>query len=311
MTARKRLLLAAVVLCTLALEGSHGSLIPVIEHSLVSLDKEDFLEPVFGGSGKVRRRLSSSSEDLGRDLPDSLQLNIVLPGEELTYTLDRNMGVFTPGAKVYVQGENGVEVHEAGSLSSSVVNYKGANIVLSVRNKTFDGIVIHNSLVVKFHRIAEQLYLETQHKVAGYCGSNANYSIDPTEDIPIGELTGHSHSRRVLIDRWTNCYPNDATKRSFRIGLAVTNHVFSRELGSNAATARTWLEGVIAKANTVYGAQLNIDLTIGAVFIEADTTPADSCISGNVCEWKNAAVSPYILEQITSPHLVFNSVPWI
>ena len=286
------MVLTWLAICLLTIADVRGSRIPVESFSLVSLDAHNLGEPVLNGYRVLRRGLSTSGVYRSIELPNNVELKLNLEGETLAYTLNRAVNVFSSGSTIYVQSTNGVDTYDAASLNSSTVNYKGENIVLSMSIGHFNGVIIHNSSIVNVNYVGHQLELETEHEAFGYCGTDANYSIDPVEEIPAGEISGHvhTHKRRELVERWTNCYPDDSTKRAFRLGLAITNNLYSNELGSNPSVAKVWLEGVVAKASTVYSAQMNIELTIGTVFIETDSTPASSCRPGNVCEWRNAAV---------------------
>lgn len=86
------------------------------------------------------------------------------------------------------------------------------------------------------------------------------------------------HVRRMLaVERWTDCFPNDAVTRFLQIGIVVDYGAY-KNFGSSEARVQETMATLINDCNFVYARQLNIMLKIGEIIIVKTTSRTDTIL---------------------------------
>lgn len=154
-----------------------------------------------------------------------------------------------PGAQVSM----GSSKHELSA--TPVFRGPGHSAVLSVVGEHLRGLVrIGGAFAsVEADPATGELQISPQHRPAAWHPNTAGKALRRLEFDP------------DAIERWTDCYTNDAVTRSFSMGVAMGSALYSRF--GNVDDAMEWLQSIFAEANLVYTPQMNFVLTISEVFI--------------------------------------------
>lgn len=304
--------IALLVLATASGAAMSGS----YTFSLVDPESGEDLAVVESTNGGDPRRLSS--------LPQTTVLELDLGnGTTVHRTLTRvTQPSFGVGATV-VMGEGGVPT----PLIPTAVTYRnevpGSLAVITVDTETgfVDGLVENDDSTHTLHitRAFAGAALEVEkdedmaaHECASLrapSGDNSTrrlrelgdghgdgdahahtHVIDPTSHSRIlgfGGPTGSGSRRSLAVTRWTNCFTNDAQRRSFSIGIAIGSGLLQKQFQNDQSRLQNWLQGVVADTNLVYATQLNIRIEVVQLYI---ATGAES--------WDNPTCSKSIFDQL-------------
>jgi hypothetical protein len=133
-----------------------------------------------------------------------------------------------------------------------------------------DGIILASDGVLHVHAKSDsQLEFSRDGNVLGSCGN--------------ADSDGHDHGRRLIVEKWNDCYDGDSATRSFSIGIAIGSGLFQRKFSNDHEAVAKWINSIVAEANVIYRPQLNIALSVGEVVIQQSSQGAPAWDDPN-CE---------------------------
>jgi hypothetical protein len=113
-------------------------------------------------------------------------------------------------------------------------------------------------------------------------------TICGTADIDNTTNSTLNGSRRLAVDRWTNCYPGDTTDHVLDIGLAMGSELLSSVFRNNEQVAMNWMKIQVDKTNLLYRQQLGVTLRVKDYYIAkgASNAPWDNVGCSRDIEWQ-------------------------
>jgi len=80
-----------------------------------------------------------------------------------------------------------------------------------------------------------------------------------------------AQSRRMEVERWTDCYPDDEFNHYLEMGIVLDSRIFQERLDGDISQAEAFLAGVIAKTNLFFTKQVGLVLTVkDLVLVQGD-----------------------------------------
>lgn len=111
------------------------------------------------------------------------------------------------------------------------------------------------------------LIADTLHNTTyGKCNLNETAIFKQTKYLDPPWPPPENDRLRLLLERWTNCFPSDDQKRRFAIGIILSNRTMLNRFENDIRQATLWMEAMVAATNLIFVPQLNIELYLKQSF---------------------------------------------